>query len=80
MEGSAEDLPNIGGEMTVHDLRQKYIGKLFTVKASGTVGKCIQVNGYRREDSIVIRFCLHLDEGNLWYSAEDIQPVREMLF
>ena len=66
--------------MTVYDLRQKYIGKAFTVKASGKVGKCIQVNGYRREDGVVIRFCLHLDKGNLWFPAEDIQPVKETLF
>ena len=66
--------------MTVYDLRQKYIGMTFTVKASGKVGKCIQVNGYRREDGVVIRFCLHLDKGNLWFLAEDIQPVKETLF
>ena len=66
--------------MTVNDLRQKYIGMTFTVKASGKVGTCIQVNGYRREDGVVIRFCLHLDKGNLWFPAEDIQPVKETLF
>lgn len=66
--------------MTIHDLRQKYIGKAFQVKASGIVGTCIQVSGYRREDGIVIRFCLHHEIGNLWYSAEDIQPIREKLF
>lgn len=66
--------------MTVYDLRQKYIGKTFTVKASGKSGICIQVNGYHREDGVVIRFCLHLDKGNLWFSAEDIQPVKETLF
>lgn len=66
--------------MTVYDLRQKYIGKAFTVKASGKVGKCIQVNGYRKDGAVVIRFCLHLDKGNLWFLSEDIQPVRETLF
>ena len=66
--------------MTVYDLRQKYIGKVFTVKASGKTGTCIQVNGYRKDGAVVIRFCLHLDKGNLWFSAEDIQPVRETLF
>ena len=66
--------------MTVNDLRQKYIGMTFTVKASGKVGKCIQVNGYRKDGTVVIRFCLHLDKGNLWFLAEDIQPVKETLF
>ena len=66
--------------MTVYDLRQKYIGKTFTVKASGKSGTCIQVNGYRKDGAVVIRFCLHLDKGNLWFLSEDIQPVRETLF
>lgn len=66
--------------MTVYDLRQKYIGMTFTVKASGKSGTCIQVNGYRKDGAVIIRFCLHLDKGNLWFSAEDIQPVRETLF
>lgn len=66
--------------MTVYDLRQKYIGKTFTVKASGKSGTCIQVNGYRKDGAVVIRFCLHLDKGNLWFPAEDIQPVKETLF
>ena len=66
--------------MTVYDLRQKYIGKVFTVKASGKSGTCIQVNGYRKDGAVVITFCLHLDKGNLWFLAEDIQPVKETLF
>ena len=66
--------------MTVYDLRQKYIGKTFTVKASGKSGTCIQVNGYRKDGAVIIRFCLHLDKGNLWFPSEDIQPVRETLF
>ena len=69
-----------GNEMTVYDLRQKYIGKTFTVKTSGKSGTCIQVNGYRKDGAVVIRFCLHLDKGNLWFLSEDIQPVRETLF
>ena len=66
--------------MTVYDLRQKYIGKLFLVKASGKTGICIQVNGYQKDDSVTVRFCLHLEKDNLWFPAEDIQPVKETLF
>ena len=66
--------------MKVQDLRNKYIGKTFRVKADGTIGSCIQVNGYRREDRIVIRFCLSLKQGNVWYSSDDIEPVRDTLF
>ena len=66
--------------MTVYDLRQKYIGKDFLVKASGKIGNCIQVNGYRKDGAVVIRFCLHLDKGNLWFPAEDIQPIKDTLF
>ena len=66
--------------MTVNDLRQKYIGKLFQVKSSGISGKCIQVNGYRKADIISIWFCLHLDKGNTWFLSDDIEPIKETLF
>lgn len=66
--------------MTVNDLRQKYIGKLFSVNGTSNIGKCIQVNGYSRDDKVVVRFCLHLDKGNLWFSSDEILPVKETLF
>lgn len=66
--------------MKVQDLRQKYIGKIFRVKETGITGSCIQVSGCRREDRIVIRFCLSLEQGNVWYISDDIEPVKETLF
>ena len=66
--------------MTVNDLRQKYIGKSFLVKADGSFGKCIQVNGYKKDDAVKIRFCLYLNGKGTWFSSDEIEPLKETLF
>ena len=67
--------------MTMEDLRKKYIGRPFIVKATGQVGRCIKIRGFRRDDQIILRWCIWISNGKpAWYMTEQVKPVKDTLF